>query len=243
MPSPETERQRTERLLKEMLAEAQAAQYQEEESRNSLLSGLFSQPSEKTRAKLSSRQRREELPAPQWPQPPLAQFPKPGARADRRSDLVVAGLGVALGLICALFPWYIFYNNVRFSTHGFHLGGTGDQTGRIVNPNPQAAETAPETDREGLPQNLDLFATGTPAEKAADPDEVPGVDQQPFPADTNFRLVHVANGRAMIEDDTGLWVVQPGSRLPDNSKVAAIEKRAGKWIILTSANSVIELSP
>ena len=71
----------------------------------------------------------------------------------------------------------------------------------------------------------------------------PGVDEQPFPPEINaFRLVHVANGRAMIADDSGLWVVQRGSRLPDNSRVAGIEQRDGKWVLVTSADKVIELS-
>jgi len=240
MPIPETERQRTERLLKEMLADAQAAQNAEEESRKSLLSGLFSPLHEK--AKAAGNRRREAAPEPEWPQPPQVQFPKPQARPGRRSDLVVAGLGVTLGLICALFPWYIFYNDIRFSTHGLYVGGNGDRSGRIVNPNPATGHVAPETAQDELPENLDLFATGTPSEDREDPSEAPGLDQQPFPANTDFRLVHVANGRAMIEDDAGLWIVQPGSRLPDNSKVAAIEQRAGKWVILTSANAVIELS-
>jgi hypothetical protein len=37
-------------------------------------------------------------------------------------------------------------------------------------------------------------------------------------------------------------VVQRGSRLPDNSRVAGIEQRDGKWVLVTSADRVIELS-
>jgi hypothetical protein len=55
-------------------------------------------------------------------------------------------------------------------------------------------------------------------------------------------MVHVANGRAMIEDDAGLWIVQPGSILPDSSQVSSIERRNGKWVMVTSADQVIELS-
>ncbi|RUW32821.1 hypothetical protein EOA37_31525, partial [Mesorhizobium sp. M2A.F.Ca.ET.015.02.1.1] len=59
---------------------------------------------------------------------------------------------------------------------------------------------------------------------------------------SEFKMVHVANGRAMIEDDTGLWVVQRGSVLPDSSRVASIEQRGGKWVIVTSTDKVIQLS-
>jgi hypothetical protein len=243
MPIPETERQRAERVLHDLLAEAQAAQGEIEESRRSLLSGLFSKTPDKKEHERKTAAHRPGSPAqPEWPQPPQAQFPKPSARPDRRSDIVVAALGVTLGLICALFPWYIFYNDVRFSTHGFRLGGNGERTGRIVTSNPAAGSTPPMTVPDMLPKNLDLFATGTPAESSQDPDKTPGIDQQPFPADTEFHLVHVANGRAMIEDDAGLWIVQPGSTLPDNSKVASIERRDGKWVLVTSANAVIGLT-
>jgi hypothetical protein len=46
----------------------------------------------------------------------------------------------------------------------------------------------------------------------------------------------------MIEDDAGLWIVQPGSTLPDNSKVASIERRGGKWVLVTSTNRVVAMT-
>jgi hypothetical protein len=74
-------------------------------------------------------------------------------------------------------------------------------------------------------------------------DPSPPPADQPFPAAASeFKMVHVANGRAMIEDDTGLWVVQRGSVLPDSSRVASIEQRGGKWVIVTSTDKVIQLT-
>ena len=64
---------------------------------------------------------------------------------------------------------------------------------------------------------------------------VPGDEAQ-------FRLVHVANGRAMIEDEAGS-AVQTGSTLPDLSRVASIEQRKGKWVLVTSTDRVIALTP
>ena len=46
-----------------------------------------------------------------------------------------------------------------------------------------------------------------------------------------------------IADDAGLWVVQRGSALPDSSTVARIEERGGKWVIVTSDDRVIEMTP
>ena len=77
----------------------------------------------------------------------------------------------------------------------------------------------------------------------ADKAKAASLEQQPFPAEaTEFRLIHIANGRAMIEDDAGLWVVQQGSVLPDSSVVRSIEKRNGQWVLVTSTDRIIEVS-
>lgn len=82
---------------------------------------------------------------------------------------------------------------------------------------------------------LDLFSTATV--NAELPRQAPA--DQPFPeALSSYRLVHVANGRAMIEDESGLFVVQPGSHLPDATTVASIEQREGKWVLVNSNGSV-----
>ena len=39
-----------------------------------------------------------------------------------------------------------------------------------------------------------------------------------------------------------LWIVQPGSQLPDSSTVAAIERRSGKWVLVTSAERIVEIA-
>ncbi|TSE02262.1 hypothetical protein C1D09_030665 [Mesorhizobium intechi] len=188
-------------------------------SRESLIDGLF--------------------PVTEWPQPPKAQFPRLDKKADRRSDFVIAALGVTLGLICALFPWYIFFNQEQFGVQAIKFGGTGTNSGRegggVV-----TSRSAPLTAKDLPNTSIDLLATGTVQDDAT-PAQPPG--DQPFPADVaKFRMVHVANGRAMIEDDTGLWIVQRGSILPDSSTVSSIEQRNGKWVMLTSTNQLIQLS-
>ncbi|TPK58798.1 hypothetical protein FJ546_22780 [Mesorhizobium sp. B2-4-19] len=188
-------------------------------SRESLIDGLF--------------------PVTEWPQPPKAQFPKLSKKADRRSDFVIAALGVTLGLICALFPWYIFFNQEQFGVQAIKFGGTGTNSGRAGG-GVVTSRSAPLTAKDLPNTSIDLLATGTVQDDAT-PAQPPG--DQPFPADVaKFRMVHVANGRAMIEDDTGLWIVQRGSILPDSSTVSSIEQRNGKWVMLTSTNQLIQLS-
>ena len=163
---------------------------------------------------------------------------------DRRGDLVIAGLGLALGLGCALFPWYIFFNQEKFGIRALKFEGQRQrEAGPIYLGSQPDRIGAPMTVEDIPPMKLDLFSTGTLPDTGGDGSSAPSLGEQPFPPEVNaFRLVHVANGRAMIEDDTGLWVVQRGSRLPDNSRVAGIEQRGGKWVLVTSAAKVIELS-
>ncbi|MER9305158.1 hypothetical protein NKJ06_24185 [Mesorhizobium sp. M0293] len=223
---PETERQYTERVLRDMIAEAKAAQ-ETEASRDSAINDLF------------SPRKWQQSSGHEWPQPPKAQFPRLKKKSDRRSDVVIAALGITLGLICALFPWYIFFNQEQFGVQAMKFGGSGTNSGRAGG-GVVAQRSAPLTAKDVPAANLDLLATGA-VQDDADPVSAP--DDQPFPADAaKFRMVHVANGRAMIEDDAGLWIVQRGSILPDSSLVSSIEQRKGKWVMVTSTDQVIELS-
>ncbi|MGN6307365.1 MAG: hypothetical protein ACTHNH_21315 [Mesorhizobium sp.] len=185
----------------------------------------------------------KEAPERDWGPPPAVRFPMPVKKKDHRGDLVIAGLGVALGLVCALFPWYIFFNQDQFGVQAIRFGGRGGNAGRAtVEARPNASGT-PVADQEIPDSALDLFSTGTLQPKPESADAAPDLDQQPFPSDAaTFRLVHIANGRAMIEDDAGLWVVQQGSVLPDSSTVKSIEQRKGRWVLVTSTDRVIEIS-
>lgn len=161
----------------------------------------------------------------------------------RRSDFVMAASGVMLGLVCALFPWYIFFNPEQFGVQGIKFGGRGQNAGRLV-VTPDGSGTNPMPGQaEALEPNLDMSFTATLQSRPLAPEQAPGVEEQPYPVEAvAFRLVHIANGRAMIEDNAGLWVVQAGSTLPDSSRVKSIEQRAGKWVLVTNTDRVLEIS-
>lgn len=160
-----------------------------------------------------------------------------------RGDAIMAVLGVCLAVASAAFPWYIFYNQEQFGVRamkfqGNQYGSTPSSLSR------QPTRVGRPMDVREIPvMNLDLISTAT----VPGPDEAPEVVElvdQPFPPDTvEYHLLHVANGRAMIADDDGIWVVQPGSILPDASRVAAIEQRDGTWVLVTTLDRVVELTP
>ncbi|MER9938068.1 MAG: hypothetical protein EOQ39_14870 [Mesorhizobium sp.] len=277
---PETEREYTERILRDMIAEANAVEQAEADEARTAKAKAARDIAAKAEAVLAravkpilpragkadpdlarpvepalprapqavaaemTQASRDSLidglfPRTEWPQPPKAPFPRLKKKSDRRSDFVIAALGITLGLICALFPWYIFFNQDQFGVQAMKFGGTGSNSGRAGG-GVVAERSAPLTAKDIPAANLDLLATGTVRDDA-NPAAAP--DEQPFPADAaKFRMVHVANGRAMIQDDAGLWIVQRGSILPDSSQVSSIEQRNGKWVMVTSADRVIELS-
>ncbi len=175
----------------------------------------------------------------------------PAAQEGRRtSDLTIVALGLTLALICALFPWYIFFNQDQFGVRAMRFQGQGDTASDQLVSGPVKQRVGAPMTLEKPPIELDFLATGTLPNKKDDPlgiAPVPDIEDQPYPGDEapapQFRLIHVANGRAMIQDDAGLWVVQPGSVLPDSSRVVSIEKRSGGWVMVTSSNGVFELTP
>jgi hypothetical protein len=126
----------------------------------------------------------------------------------------------------------------------FSRSGEAGQTGPITLGSQPDRVGAPIEAPEIPPTKLDLFATGTTQKDDSYPDKgTPGLAEQPFPPElSDFRLLHVANGRAMIEDDAGIFIVQRGSILPDNSRVAAIEERGGSFVLVTTGDRVIEVS-
>ncbi len=175
-----------------------------------------------------------------------ARLNQPLKPSQRRGDLMIAGLGVALGLTCALFPWYIFFNQEQFGIRAMEFGGNGDQqVSGITMLGPQPERVGAPMTLEEMPElELDLFATGTLPKDGDQDANVASLAEQPFPAVIPFfKVVHIANGRAMIEDESGLFVVQRGSTLPDSTRVASIEQRDGGWVLVTSDERTLEVTP
>jgi hypothetical protein len=85
---------------------------------------------------------------------------------------------------------------------------------------------------------FDPLTTATVSNIGKEQDKGAAAEDQPFPGASGFRLLHVSNGRALIEDPSGMYVVRVGSILPDESRLATIEQRDGKWVIVTSNGDV-----
>lgn len=157
--------------------------------------------------------------------------------SSSRSDWMIMVGGIGLAAVCAMFPWYIFFNQEQFGVRPMTFAGR---------PSPQgpSREALPDLIGARIPSQIiplpevDYTSTGTVGRTPA---EV--LENQPFPGDEpGFRLVHVAGGRAMIEDEDGYWLVQRGSRLPDGSRVSRIVWKDGNWEMVTSRELVVKVS-
>lgn len=177
------------------------------------------------------------------PQQPLVQE-EPVIRREK-NDRLLFGSGLLIAGFAAFFPWYVFLNQDQFGIRPMGFATNRDLPelpGRsVVAASPLAI---PDSDNESSGETLDIISTATVntdgEEREPAPGEDAGPDQQ-FPGQkSSFRLLHVVNGRALIEDGSGMYVVRIGSILPDNSRLATLEKRKGRWVIVTSDGDVIE---
>ncbi len=64
----------------------------------------------------------------------------------------------------------------------------------------------------------------------------------PAAAAASFRLLHVAGGRALVEDASGIYMVGIGEVLPDNSKLVSIEKQGAQWLLTTSTGATLRVN-
>ncbi len=161
-------------------------------------------------------------------------------RSDRTPliDKALGAAGIALAGLATFFPWYAFLHQDEFSMPSLWQGSTRDVPGRAGSGG--VSSPLAMTDRDAATQAaIDQLTTATVPERESRKlgTAEDGVEQ-PFPGAAGFKLVHVANGRALIEDSSGMYIVRIGSILPDNSRLATLEQRNGRWVMITSKGEI-----
>jgi hypothetical protein len=163
------------------------------------------------------------------------------------SDRMLTGAGILIAIASASFPWYVFFNEDKFGIRVTPMELTRDlpegppRPVFSVSPMALVDNDDKTTPPDKMLEPLDTLTTAT----VTKPDRGRQTDSalppdQPFPGGNSFRLMHVANGRALIQDNSGMYMVRVGSILPDNSRLAVIEKRNGKWVIITSTGEIYD---
>jgi hypothetical protein len=165
------------------------------------------------------------------------------AKPSRAGDRVLLAAGITLAAASAFFPWYVFFNEDKFGLSADPMARTRDLP---PGPGRQVFSVSPlamidSTEDEPVPADpLDALTTATASSLGDEKEAGPLPQEQPFPGKGGFRLLHVANGRALIEDGSGMYMVRIGSILPDNSKLANLEQRSGRWVIVTSTGEIYQ---
>jgi hypothetical protein len=158
-------------------------------------------------------------------------------------DRLLTFAGLALAGASAFFPWYVFFNADKF---GINVAG-GDSrrelpdwpARNVFSVSPLAMVNKDACGSKVPP--VDPLTTATVSDLGKERSTGAEMEEdQPFPGKSAFRLLHVANGRALIEDPSGMYVVRVGSILPDESRLATIEQRDGKWVIITSKGDMYQ---
>jgi len=153
----------------------------------------------------------------------------------RKGEWILAAGGVALAGLCAVFPWYIFFHQEQFGVRPLAFSDrqkpSADLLADLADDQPLGLDAMPQ---------LDFAPTGTVPDAPMRP---LALAEQPFPGDRHeFRFIHAENGRALIEDDDGFWIVERGSLLPNGSRVADIAQRSEAWVLVTTDKNEIPLS-
>lgn len=160
------------------------------------------------------------------------------------SEQGVTWVAISLATLAALFPWYVFFNADKFGVSGEMGDHTRDlpHTGprEVFSVSPMAMINRNKDDSLMIELPPDPLTTATVSNKGKERQSDNGAapTDQPFPGKANFKLLHVANGRALIEDSSGLYMLKVGSILPDESKLTKIEKRDGEWLIESSSGAI-----
>jgi hypothetical protein len=172
----------------------------------------------------------------------IAPLKPEGRRRTAFHDRVLTAAGLLLAGASAVFPWYVFFNEDKF---GISVA-QGDRTRELPNwparnvfsVSPLAMANTSQLLTPDVP--VDPLTTATISNIGKENDKGMPAEEQPFPGNAGFRLLHVANGRALIEDTSGMYVVRVGSILPDESRLATLEERDGKWVIVTSKGDIYQ---
>ena len=174
-----------------------------------------------------------------------------GERMDR-SEMALSATGIGLAAFAAFFPWYVFFHHEQFAARHDGLAQNMVRDLPVGPPKPvYSVSPSASINANGppsglamtLPKGFDNLKTGTIAGQDKPVEGEGGDLNQPLPGRSGaFKLLHVSGGKALIEDEGGMYIVGVGSALPDNSSIKSIEQRDGNWVIVTSSGNVVGIN-
>lgn len=166
-------------------------------------------------------------------------------RSIRDFDRMLTGGLIVVAATAAALPWYVFFNPEKFGISGAGWEALKNMPqkdgGGVMAIVPHVDEGLTSDGRkDAATPDIDALTTATVQTTGEGQNTNTDGKSQPFPGGTRFKLLHVSNGRALIEDKSGMFLVQIGSVLPDESRLLSMSNVEGKWQIITSAGELYE---
>lgn len=155
-------------------------------------------------------------------------------------DYALSVVGLCLGTAAALFPWHVYLNPDSYGPPqmSFSRGGVipADEVASQQSDAPLRVGPGRFPPQDAASIGLDAVVTGKvdrTGRSASDPN-------QPFPGNgRSFRVFAIDGTRALIGDADGVYLVTRNNRLPDGTKLKAIERDGAGWHIVTSDGRII----
>jgi hypothetical protein len=152
-------------------------------------------------------------------------------------DRGLTGLGVAIAVGSAAFAAGMVFGELSAEPRAFEIA-----VHRTI-PDTGISSEMPEDDRTGSISKSDGDAGAPPPQPApwiTQDRDVP-FDPQRHPV-SSYVLRYADVDAALVQGPDGTIVVTPGSVVPDAGLIRSIEKRAGRWVVVTSTGTIEEPS-
>lgn len=185
-------------------------------------------------------------------------------RRARAGDFAFWGGALSLAALSAYLPWDVYLNQARYGPPEFQFSRSGEvpadvialQEGRaplfdmvaetyVGDPPPRPVDD---------PDGVDPFTTAaipldTGEEEGEREDLPPGVDpittasvpSGAGAAARTYKLLDAGRGLALIADEDGIYIVRPGTLLPDGRRVSAIVGRGPHAQIVPDDDTEVQL--
>ncbi len=165
---------------------------------------------------------------------------KPKLNSNVTADRTLVGGGVAMAFCSVVFAGYMITDGGRQPYFPgleylaiFSQPSHGRPTQVAAHPAPMLARLESPGDANGV----DPTPTGSIG--ASSPTEPPDAAGLPPP---RYRIVSASRDAAWLENEHGFRQIRPGEALSGFGRIAAIERRNGRWALVAQSGSILQLS-
>lgn len=169
--------------------------------------------------------------APQKPLPKKSRFKLPErVFKSKIADFALGFGGVMLAAASAYFPWYVHNNSDQFHPPRMVFTGQPEELDPGIDPI-TTASIPKQKNRVILGKKPDQGFVEKAQRRVR---EISMKKPEAFVGDGSITVLFASRGRALVDDDGEIVMVEPGMVLSNGSKVTKVTRAGKSWIITTS---------